>query len=273
MNPSKTGYLDEFSDESDFEEPFKEKEIPLNISKKSAIQLHFQKFHEMPKKGSWIVKLNKLIKCADCNKYLENSHQLLKHQRENCKASIENRFRCDFCKNEFQNIILLRQHIKSLHIKVFYENLIILKEHLPKEYLKTSKKSEGKNTKENSEEQMSSNENKCGQCGKTFCNSSAVRKHVKTIHEGFKFKCDLCQKEFRSSSSLYNHRLGVHRCQECNFDFTEKGSLKRHLQNIHLGNRSKCQNSESVACSYCGKGFLTDTMLKRHVKSVHEGLM
>ena len=81
-----------------------------------------------PRKGTWIVKLVNLTKCETCNVFLLNSKQLMEHKQEHARTketkeiNKKYRFICEFCKETFLSVILLRDHIHSLHMKTFYED-------------------------------------------------------------------------------------------------------------------------------------------------------
>ena len=95
----------EFSDESDIEEiPGKENKGDSNAD--FVIQMPTIKRQHKPKKGQWIVKLEKLTKCQKCNIFLLNSNQAAKHQQKHLSKSANDKFRCDFCKGGFQDVML-----------------------------------------------------------------------------------------------------------------------------------------------------------------------
>ena len=75
----------EFSDESDYyEENSKDNQFSDESDVESVI---LQKIHNVlkkPKKGKWIVKLEKMQQCNLCNKYFLTSMTLRKHKQLNC---------------------------------------------------------------------------------------------------------------------------------------------------------------------------------------------
>ena len=51
----------------------------------------------------------------------------------------------------------------------------------------------------------------CNLCEATFVHSKSIDQHVKIIHEeGFRLKCDICQKEFTQKIHLQEHVVSVH---------------------------------------------------------------
>ena len=45
----------------------------------------------------------------------------------------------------------------------------------------------------------------CDQCDKQFREKSVLQKHIKGVHEGVRFNCKLCDFEAPYQSSLINH--------------------------------------------------------------------
>ena len=77
-------------------------------------------------------------------------------------------YECDFCAKSFSKLILLQNHVKSVH-----EDL-------------------------NSTHQ----EYKCEICGKKFDMMKNLKRHKQRIHDGIKHKCVLCNKTFRNILTL-----------------------------------------------------------------------
>ena len=66
-----------------------------------------------------------------------------------------------------------------------------------------------------------------------------MKKHIQTVHDGVKYPCDQCEKQFTQQSNLNKHILSPHEgikypCGQCTKQFTELGSLKKHMKAIHL---------------------------------------
>ena len=52
-------------------------------------------------------------------------------------------------------------------------------------------------------------------------------------------------------------------CEICLSRFTQKNSLKKHIESIHRGKIFKCE--------FCPSSYTQKDNLKRHIKSVHRG--
>ena len=85
---------------------------------------------------------------------------------------------------------------------------------------------------------------KCNTCGYATHAERILRNHIQ-IHDGRKYKCEICNKDLNSEGSRKSHiKLShhegekKHKCDKCDFAFTMKHQLKT-LYNIHLGNVAK----------------------------------
>ena len=193
-------------------------------------------------------------------------HQL-EHARTKETKEINKKCKCicEFCKETFPSVILLRDHIHSLHMEPFYEDT---EKSNTTQITETNKKSEESIVIENNDKPKSLNENSCSKCHKTFLSISSLKIHFKTPHEGFKYKCRKCDNEFKSNWSLFNHKKIVHglgfKCDRCQKSFKTCSDLHSHNNSIHFGVRYKC--------TQCNKGFVAKSSLKNHIKSLHDGI-
>ncbi|KAF5401633.1 hypothetical protein PHET_04683 [Paragonimus heterotremus] len=53
-----------------------------------------------------------------------------------------------------------------------------------------------------------------------------------------------------------------HACEFCGKNFSQNGSLRLHVDTVHLKHRSH-------ACEFCGKNFSQNGNLRLHVDTVH----
>lgn len=80
----------------------------------------------------------------------------------------------------------------------------------------------------------------CNQCGKAYKQSTKLKLHQRSVHEGLRpYKCDQCDSAFKECSDLRRHRRvhgGVdktHQCEICSKRFYELKTLRVHIRS-HL---------------------------------------
>ena len=83
---------------------------------------------------------------------------------------------------------------------------------------------------------------------------------------GVKFSCNLCDKQFTQKISLKRHIQSEHEgiryaCNQCDYQATQKGSLKTHVQSLH-----ECVK---YACNQCDSQYKYPSDLTQHIKSQH----
>ena len=107
----------------------------------------------------------------------------------------------------------------------------------------------------------------CNLCDYEANQQISLRSHVKSIHEGVRYECEHCDKEFSHKSDLTIHIKGKHEgftyeCDKCNQQFSKKRFLKAHIESKHEGIR--------YSCNQCEQQFIAKSSLQRHVASIHE---
>ena len=89
------------------------------------------------------------------------------------------------------------------------------------------------------EPSVKENRFKCDICDKMFITSSYLRLHITTVHDKIKaFPCPHCPYKATQSGDLKKHILTHTRkknfkCDLCDKKFTLKGSLKLHIRTVH----------------------------------------
>merc|ERR1711997_1445837 len=111
----------------------------------------------------------------------------------------------------------------------------------------------------------------CTECGRECIYPSALKQHIKEMHNPQKVKtfiCELCGNAYSRTTGLKQHMISVHSsqrdfpCTECGKAFTNKNRLANHLR-IHTGAKPfKCK-----ICDY--RSNRRDNVLL-HCKKVHK---
>ncbi len=87
-------------------------------------------------------------------------------------------------------------------------------------------------------------------------------------------ECPECGKKFDKfylKAHLSNFHNGVrHECNLCDSTFAFKGSLQRHINNVHL--KIVPKNAQTFPCPDCGREFNRRDVMTRHMDVVHDGL-
>ena len=66
--------------------------------------------------------------------------------------------------------------------------------------------------------------------------SRVLTTHIKSVHEGVKYACNQCDKQYTDHSSLRKHIQSTHEgveyaCNECDQQFTQQTTLTTHMKN------------------------------------------
>ena len=118
-------------------------------------------------------------------------------------------FNCNICDKSFQSNLLLKGHLKNVHLSKKYvcnlcDKVFARKGHL-NYHLKQAHEENGKS-------------HKCNFCEKSFATPGMVKSHIDLIHgEKRNFECDKCDKDFKSRWALEYHVSNSHRMLEMNY--------------------------------------------------------
>lgn len=109
---------------------------------------------------------------------------------------------------------------------------------------------------------------KCQTCGNQFKTNSAMRRHVRDLHDHVSsFVCHECGRSFNTKINYVIHtkrhslEFTVY-CQHCQEGFVTKTEYRRHLDAKH-------NTTIKYVCDVCGKKISSERYLKEH-KKIHE---
>jgi KRAB domain-containing zinc finger protein len=197
------------------------------------------------------------------------------------------RFECDFCSKSFYEKQNLKSHMMTRHV---------IKEKLIKcNQCKYSGKSEHDLKRHMTVHNKSF---KCTKCDEVFSLKRSLAHHLKNHELPKEFVCH-CNKTFKSSSALKNHKIRSHKekpagerafkCKTCDYAGTTAALLKcheaTHVKKFKCNNCSKmyafekdlqkhlshkptsqfsCFRDKDFACKICRKVFLNRQLLVQH---------
>ena len=83
--------------------------------------------------------------------------------------------------------------------------------------------------------------------------------------EGVKYACNQCDHQFTQQGSLSKHIQSVHEgvkyaCNQCDHHYTQQGNLTKHIQSVHEGVNYNCSQ-----CDYKAK---QKTHLNAHIEAI-----
>jgi len=167
------------------------------------------------------------------------------------KSKASNTYQCRYCDKIFQMQLQLRNHI-TIHDpnRRFFCTTCDYATHFNKDLKKHVKKHENAKIRE------------CHICGYSHIEPSRVKYHMRIHFQERPFKCDQCSYAGKHQTALRVHVKNVHErvkrfhCEKCDKKFSAKVTLQSHIQ-VHM-------NERKFKCSYCTAAFNVDAALKRH---------
>ncbi|XP_065661538.1 zinc finger protein 92 isoform X5 [Hydra vulgaris] len=166
------------------------------------------------------------------------------------------RFECKECKATFRQFSDLKSHIdKNRCVKytfqcpecsIVFSNATSFTKHLKYHVGKTIS---------------------CEYCGDKFMHEKGLQRHVKMYHTEFNqhYSCQLCSKLFNRKTLLENH-IRRHfdyrpfKCNSCEKSFKTRQYLTGHINGVH-------KNDKQFVCDKCDARFSWRTTWKRHIQS------
>eukprot|EP00186_Timspurckia_oligopyrenoides_P005046 CAMPEP_0182441520 /NCGR_PEP_ID=MMETSP1172-20130603/497_1 /TAXON_ID=708627 /ORGANISM="Timspurckia oligopyrenoides, Strain CCMP3278" /LENGTH=268 /DNA_ID=CAMNT_0024635863 /DNA_START=394 /DNA_END=1200 /DNA_ORIENTATION=- len=132
---------------------------------------------------------------------------------------------------------------------------------------------DGKRAKRKAPERSVPKIHECYLCCLTFPVASKLRSHVKEMHgsgSSARIICPQCGLQFSQKGSLGKHLATVHAkrrisCQFCAKSFGQSGDLNIHIRTVH-------EKQRPFKCESCGAAFGRRSQMNKHHRVVHENL-
>ncbi|KAL1517050.1 hypothetical protein ABEB36_000865 [Hypothenemus hampei] len=209
------------------------------------------------------MKRSQWYKCKICCAVFSNYYKLSKHKVEHETKS--DPYECKQCEAKFKDVETFTAHIRV---------------HQGKDPYKCKKCEEGFQTKE----ELTSHEVvhvlkkppttdkrfRCDICDKEFRKLCDIERHTR-VHTGEKpCECKICHKRFQQTHNLSKHLLThLHvrpfQCEICNKKFGRIDVLNRHLLTHSM--------EKPFKCGLCNKGFIRQVQLTNHMEKTHPDTM
>ena len=112
--------------------------------------------------------------------------------------------------------------------------------------------------------------NQCPECDKIFDFESKLSNHITEYHPDYRYKCDICAKEFEKLRNYRDHYKHMHeeinkelQCDLCDYKTVNKKYLAGHIRKMHE------KSTKTHPCKVCKKVFQSKQYLRTHELAVH----
>ncbi|XP_045781618.1 zinc finger protein 25-like [Maniola jurtina] len=230
--------------------------------------------------------------CFYCRNIFENLEKLKEHQKKTHKKSEIKKIlatfgaeslivyvditdlECTICSLPIQSINELKSHLTKVHNKKFhteYPDRVIPFKLSNNNVFECQVCGFNFETFGSIERHMNVHYRNCvcRQCGTGFVTKYRLKVHIKSMHVGGNFPCDICKKVYTTQQKHKNHVDTVHKmvkrfkCPKCPERFTEYFRRQKHLVEIHGVAPLRYK------CNVCDKAFERRYTLSRHMKRDH----
>lgn len=178
-----------------------------------------------------------IYKCTECTKVFPEKKLFSTHLKYHA-SKVKPKYKCSYCQIEFGWERTLQEHIRKAHrvrttaLKRFY----------------------------------------CKQCPKSFSQSHGLSGHIKSVHEGRLYECNICARPFTHKVSVNihmkrEHNMGI-QCTVCDKVYMHHNSLISHMLSAHPDKPSDFQTC-TFPCTQCDTTFVSVDKLLQHSEAVH----
>ncbi|XP_045457880.1 zinc finger protein 883-like [Melitaea cinxia] len=135
-------------------------------------------------------------KCTECNKNFSNTFSLKRHIETHMTVK---KFSCDKCDRKFVSAHKLKYHGRyhdTNGIKKLKTNCEICKRAVTdiEKHMKTH----------------NDRTHPCDFCSNIYADRNVLTRHIKQVHRGVRYECDICEKKFVNIISVRKHKMKIH---------------------------------------------------------------
>ncbi|XP_065566492.1 PR domain zinc finger protein 5-like isoform X1 [Artemia franciscana] len=117
----------------------------------------------------------------------------------------------------------------------------------------------------------------CDLCQACFPLKRDLRAHIKLCHPELRYRCNICDKEFKHEESMYRHRVNVHPVKEVvvESNVEVRSSSQTEVQETTIieteikSQQSGVDNVYIFECSHCKLQFTQQSDIEEHLSFVH----
>ena len=100
-------------------------------------------------------------------------------------------------------------------------------------------------------------------CYKNFDSAWHLKRHNESVHEGIRYKCDLCEQSYSQEYFLKKHKKDAHDISDTPPPLILQPDDSKKIYE---------EGKKDKYCSVCDKSFFNIQNLKHHMEAIHEGL-
>ncbi|CAL8146358.1 unnamed protein product [Orchesella dallaii] len=233
-----------------------------------------------------------LIVCEECGKSV--ARQSMKAHKKNYHNPDETTYKCPKCDAAYKNSKGLWLHYNNFHEEENISASISSTSFIHKTTPSRVPTGLGSMNLKQQASRSRDIPSPCDQCGKQFKQRATLDDHIRRVHMGLGFFCEICAKEEQTGTKLWRHKKEKHGvdepppvqtviCEYCG-EYVLR-SYEQHVRRQHqdkydeyldaIGSVKKPSVANAspkllmVKCPKCSKEIMHSS-LKRHLKSVHK---